>query len=512
MPPLFDTYLMVDWSAAATPKLGADSIWIAGLRRQGSGELVADDPENLPTRAKAAERIASFLEAELAERRSVLMGVDFPLGYPTRLAVRLGLAGPAWRAVWQELDRLIADDAANGNNRFTVAAELNRRISNGAYPFWGRPAGRDLPGLDPHHHRRHPEAGLAERRLVDDRVRSSQTVWKLTGIGSAGSQALMGIPMLEKLRRRFDGQITVWPYETGLAARAPGGVVLAEIYPSLFAAPMRPGEVKDSAQVRATARRFADFDESGELETLFAGDPALTAEERQIVEAEEGWVLGVAGPVRRPPRAAYLKDAAAIYAESFAIARRETDLSPLPKALHALVLRLVHAAAEPALAADLVWSKGAVEAGRAALQAGAPILVDAEMVAHGITRARLPAGNEVLCTLSDPTVPDLARKLGTTRSAAAIELWRDRLSGSVVAIGNAPTALFHLLEMIARGAGRPALILGFPVGFVGAAEAKAALAANRLGLAYVALRGRRGGSALAAAAVNALAGPAEEGL
>ena len=138
------------------------------------------------------------------------------------------------------------------------------------------------------------------------------------------------------------------------------------------------------------------------------------------------------------------------------------------------------------------------------------MLVDVEMVSHGITRARLPAQNRVLCTLRDAAVPDLAAKLGTTRSAAALELWRGQLAGAVVAIGNAPTALFHLLEMIAAGAPRPALVLGFPVGFVGAAESKAALAANELGLAFVALAGRRGGSAMAAAAVNALAGPEEE--
>jgi precorrin-8X/cobalt-precorrin-8 methylmutase len=208
----------------------------------------------------------------------------------------------------------------------------------------------------------------------------------------------------------------------------------------------------------------------------------------------------------------YLTDPAAIYERSFAIARAETDLTGLPPELHAVALRIVHAAAEPGLARDLVWSPGAAPAGRRALAAGAPILVDAEMVAHGITPARLPAGNAVICTLRDPAVPTLAARLATTRSAAALECWGDRLGGAVVAIGNAPTALFHLLEMIEAGAPRPALVLGFPVGFVGAAESKAALAANRLGLAYIALTGRRGGSALAAAAVNGLAGPEEEGL
>lgn len=199
----------------------------------------------------------------------------------------------------------------------------------------------------------------------------------------------------------------------------------------------------------------------------------------------------------------YLRDPAAIYRQSFAAVRAETDLSRFPAALHPLVLRLVHTAGDPAIAADLVWSEGAVEAGCAALLAGAPVLVDARMVEAGVIRRHLPRGNEVICTL-DGTA-ECARRLGTTRSAAAIELWRPRLEGAVAAIGNAPTALFHLLEMIEAGARKPALVLGFPVGFVGAAESKAALAANRLGLPFVALAGRRGGSALAAAAVNALA-------
>jgi precorrin-8X/cobalt-precorrin-8 methylmutase len=210
-------------------------------------------------------------------------------------------------------------------------------------------------------------------------------------------------------------------------------------------------------------------------------------------------------------RYGYLADPGAIYAKSFAIARAETDLTDLPPELHGLALRLVHCAADPSVVRDLVWSQGAASAGRRALAAGAPILTDVEMVAHGITRARLTAANPVICSLRDPAVPALAAQLATTRSAAALELWGARLDGAVVAIGNAPTALFHLLEMIAAGAPRPALVLGFPVGFVGAAESKAALAANTLGVAYVALSGRRGGSALATAAVNALAGPEQEG-
>jgi precorrin-8X/cobalt-precorrin-8 methylmutase len=201
----------------------------------------------------------------------------------------------------------------------------------------------------------------------------------------------------------------------------------------------------------------------------------------------------------------YLRDPAAIYRRSFEMIRAEVDLARFPAALHPLVIRLVHAVADPSIAGDLVWSEGAVEVGTAALRAGAAVLVDAAMVAQGIIRQRLPARNDVVCLLDDPAVLDLMRRRGTTRSAAAAELWAPLLDGAVVAIGNAPTALFRLLELLEEGAPRPALVLGFPVGFVGAAEAKAALAANALGLPYVALAGRRGGSALAAAAVNALA-------
>src|SRR5580704_19615148 len=205
-------------------------------------------------------------------------------------------------------------------------------------------------------------------------------------------------------------------------------------------------------------------------------------------------------------RYTYLRDPAAIYKRSFALIGEEADLSRFPAKMRALAVRLAHAAGDVSILDDLVWSENAAAQGQRALASSATILVDSAMVAAGIIAVRLSAGNKVLCTLNDPRTADLARELGTTRSAAAIELWRPHLAGAVVAIGNAPTALFHLLEMIADGAPRPALVLGFPVGFVGAAEAKEALIGFGHGLAYVTLKGRRGGSALAAAAVNALCG------
>ena len=204
----------------------------------------------------------------------------------------------------------------------------------------------------------------------------------------------------------------------------------------------------------------------------------------------------------------YIRDGSEIYRNSFAIIRREADLKRFAVEEERVVVRMIHACGMVETAADIYFSSKAAMAGITALQAGAPILCDANMVAHGITRARLPKNNEVICTLADPKVADLAKKLGTTRTAAAIELWRPHLAGAVVVFGNAPTALFHLLEMLDAGASAPAVVVGMPVGFVGAAESKEALIAD--GRApVIAVRGRKGGSAMAAACINALASAKE---
>ncbi|MEM7191618.1 MAG: precorrin-8X methylmutase [Pseudomonadota bacterium] len=201
----------------------------------------------------------------------------------------------------------------------------------------------------------------------------------------------------------------------------------------------------------------------------------------------------------------YIRDGAAIYERSFAIIRNEADLTRFTSDQAEIAIRMIHACGRVDAAAFIDFAEDFVHAARTALRKGAPIFCDAQMVAHGITRARLPAQNDVICTLRETRTPDLASKLGTTRSAAALELWRERLEGAVVAIGNAPTALFHLLEMIDAGAPRPAAILGVPVGFVGAAESKDALAAHAAGVPWLVVRGRMGGSAMTAAALNALA-------
>ncbi|WP_081507833.1 precorrin-8X methylmutase [Roseovarius mucosus] len=200
----------------------------------------------------------------------------------------------------------------------------------------------------------------------------------------------------------------------------------------------------------------------------------------------------------------YEKNPSAIYEMSFATVRQEARLDRFGPGMESLAIRLIHACGMVEVADRLAFSSGAYAAGHAALQAGAPVLCDCEMVGAGIIRRYLPCNNEVIVTLNDPRVPGIAAEIGNTRSAAAVELWAERLEGAVVAIGNAPTALFHLLELLDNGAPRPALILGFPVGFVGAAESKAELADNPRGCEFVALRGRRGGSAMASAAVNAL--------
>lgn len=214
-------------------------------------------------------------------------------------------------------------------------------------------------------------------------------------------------------------------------------------------------------------------------------------------------------PTRPARHYAYVDQGAAIYADSFATIRRETRLDALPPGAESVAVRMVHGTGQVDLVDDLVVHPRLVPSARAALEAGAPILTDAHMVASGITRARLPRDNDVVCLLRDARVPDLARRWGTTRSAAAVSLWEPFLAGAVVAIGNAPTALFHLLEMLVDGAPRPAAVIGCPVGFIGAAESKQALESlasdHGIDLPFLTVRGRRGGSAMTASALNALA-------
>jgi precorrin-8X/cobalt-precorrin-8 methylmutase len=286
--PLFDSYIMVDWSAAAVPRRGRDSIWLCHLR---AGRVHLENPE---TRLAARERLAALLAAEIVAGRSVLAGFDFPFGYPEGFAARLG---GDWRNVWRLLGEWLVEAGDNANNRFDVAARLNQHVCGLAAPFWGCPPRHAGDFLGMRHHRRHDGIGLAEQRLADARAKGPQPVWKLYGNGSAGSQALTGIPIVHWLRQRFDGAALVWPFETGLAApeRRAGQIVFAEIYPSLVPPRRRAGEVKDRAQVRSIARHFAALDAAGRLAALFSGPPDLTPAERRRIERDESWILGVTG-------------------------------------------------------------------------------------------------------------------------------------------------------------------------------------------------------------------------
>lgn len=513
---IFDAYVIVDWSAAARPVQGADSIWIACLERRSDG-LVPLLLANPPTRAEAMARLADLLSDLISRDRVTLVGFDFAFGYPEGFAGRLRADAPDWRSVWKELSARIRDEDDNTNNRFAVAAALNENLSGMRFPFWGCPAGAETPHLAARKPEGYAADALAEYRLTDRVTRGPKSVWQLAYTGSVGSQSLLGIARLFQLRHHpWLADVTrIWPFETGLGALTrPGAgdwrVLLAEVYPSMLAAPVPPGAVADAHQVQALAAHFAAQDANGALAPLFAGAADLTAEQRRAVEREEGWILGIETAAKPASGLSegrmdydYLKDAHAIYRRSFALIREEVDLGALPPSLQAVAERLIHACGDVTILPDLAYTDGVAEAARAALAAGAPILVDSEMVGAGIIRARL-AGNPVLCLLNDPATAELARHNGTTRSAAAVDLWRPHLAGGVVAIGNAPTALFRLLELLDEGASAPAAILGFPVGFVGAAEAKAALASHPRHVPFITLKGRRGGSAMAAAAVNAL--------
>ncbi|MBK8173747.1 MAG: precorrin-8X methylmutase [Rhodospirillales bacterium] len=521
MPSLFDAYVMVDWSAAAVPVDGADSVWIAASERR-DGALVAPRLVNPPTRAAAMAFLADLLSDLIARDQIALVGFDFAFGYPAGFAERLSGPGADWRSVWKDLAFRLRDDEDNANDRFAVAAALNERLSGGPFPFWGCPPSAAGPMLTTTKPAGFCE-GLAELRHCDRAAGGPHPVWKLAYPGSVGSQSLLGIARLFALRHHpwLEAVARIWPFETGLRRlerpSAEGWRVLfAEIYPSIFDSSRVEHAIKDARQVLAVITELAGLDDAGRLSALFGGPSSLTQEQRRMIEREEAWILGIETSARAKRVAtvaksaySYIRDPQEIYRRSFATVRAEIDVSDMPADLEGLAVRLVHAAGDPAIARDLAWSDGAGATGRAALAKGATILVDAQMLAAGIIRARLPANNAVVCMLGEPGLAEDALAIGNTRSAAAVDRWAHRWGGAVITIGNAPTALFRLLEHLDAGAPRPALILGFPVGFIGAAESKDALIAHPAGVPFVALRGRRGGSAYAAAAINALASEAE---
>ncbi|MEM7745389.1 MAG: precorrin-8X methylmutase [Pseudomonadota bacterium] len=517
----FDRYVMVDWSAASKPTTGKDSIWI------GARDGTRTEVENIPTRFRARARLHSLAADAIRAQKRLLIGVDFPFGYPAGVARRVTGHADAL-ALWRWIAARLRDGPDNANNRYELAAEINRLYA-GTGPFWGRPSTWNFPEVPTTAKAREGRDHPPEHRLADQTAKGAKTVWQLAYAGSVGSQILTGLPALLALRDdpELAPHTRIWPFETGLTTPdAP--VVIAEIYPSLI--PPDPSEtIKDAGQVRAVCDWLAGLDRDALLAPLFAGPPEATPSQRRLIATEEAWILGLEAPRIRPVKDAqasssittslpgavpppqppkrlrYERDPAEIYRQSFATVRDEARLDHLPEDLHDTAIRLVHACGMPDISARLAWSPDVAASAQRALSSGAPIICDAEGVSSMVVRNRLPKTNRVLCTLNAPEVRELAQRLGTTRSAAAVELWREHLAGAVIAIGNAPTALFHLLERLDEGWPRPAAILGFPVGFVGAAESKAELAANPRGTPFLTLRGRRGGSAMAAAAVNALA-------
>ncbi len=300
MPALFEHYVIVDWSAANQPKTGRDSIWIC--HRGPRGERC----DNPATRHLAGQLLGDILVDATACGERILLGFDFPFGYPAGFAQRLGLSGTPWRAVWDEIARLLHDGEDNRNNRFELGAELNRRVSGKQFPFWGCPAKRACPHLGPKHHNGHAGDGLAEKRLIDAWMIGAQPCWKLAYTGSVGSQALTGIPVVRRLRDdpRWAAAARIWPFETGLSLPEEARIVFAECWPSWWRQEIRAsnyGPPNDRAQVRTVAELVAGHDRTGKLLSWFVGDPCLSAAQRRIVETEEAWTLGVTAP-RRPAK------------------------------------------------------------------------------------------------------------------------------------------------------------------------------------------------------------------
>jgi precorrin-8X/cobalt-precorrin-8 methylmutase len=296
-PTRFDRYVMVDWSASNTRTSGRDSLWYCAAAWRDDALAVAM-PRNPTTRSTCMAELLALCKDALSQEESVLLGFDFPLGFPRGFARALGLSGTPWRDTWDELARFVADSDENSSNRFDVAAYLNHRLGGGPGPFWGLPAGRAYVALGAGKPFSFPFRGLPERRLSELRVPRAQPVWKIAYPGSVGSQALTGIPRALWLRDHpaLRHHTRVWPFETGFTAngrKAGPWIVLAEILPSLHQVPVPDGRVKDAAQVDFLARRFARADADGSITRLMAVPPGLTANEVETVRCEEGWILGL---------------------------------------------------------------------------------------------------------------------------------------------------------------------------------------------------------------------------
>jgi hypothetical protein len=296
---LFNAYVIVDWSAASKPGTGADSVWIGVLKRDVRFRL-AFEAFNPSTRAEAEKRLIAILDDLKKRGERVLMGFDFPLGFPRGFASALKLAGEhPWRAAWDQLDRMVKDKSDNTNNRFGVASEINRRLTGGPFPFWGCPPKDALTTLQPKRTRAHGPGDLPEFRHADVAATGASSIWKLYYNGSVGGQAILGVPLVRRLKLARGEAVRVWPFETGFKALHEGDLagveaVVAEVYPSLIKAVPVAGEVKDQAQVRATAEHFARLDEAGKLGAAFGPSKSAPADLVVDAETEEGWILGAA--------------------------------------------------------------------------------------------------------------------------------------------------------------------------------------------------------------------------
>ena len=295
---LFNAYVIVDWSAAAKPATGADSVWIGVLKRDVRFRLTFES-HNPPTRAAAETLLANLLDDFKKRSERALVGFDFPLGFPRGFSKALNLTGEhPWRAVWDQLDKMVKDKADNTNNRFGVGSEINRRMTGGPFPFWGCPPKDALTTLQPKRVRAHGEGDLPEFRHADQAARGASSIWKLYYNGSVGGQAILGIPAVRRMKLARGDALRAWPFETGFKPLAEADldgveVVVAEVYPSIFKAVPAPGEVKDQAQVRVTAEHFAKLDEAGKLGAVFGPSKLADATIVAEAEAEEGWILGV---------------------------------------------------------------------------------------------------------------------------------------------------------------------------------------------------------------------------
>jgi hypothetical protein len=297
LPRLFSAYVIVDWSAASKPTTGADSVWIGVLKRDVRFRM-AFESYNPATRGEAEKRLTLILDDLKKRSERALIGFDFPLGFPRGFATALKLPGDeAWRAAWDQVDKMVKDKVDNTNNRFGVASEINRRLTGGPFPFWGCPPRDTLTTLQPKKTRNHGPDDLPEFRHADLAAKGASSIWKLYYNGSVGGQAILGIPAARRIKLARGDAAKAWPFETGFKALTEADlagvdVVMAEVYPSMIKAPALPGEVKDLTQVRTTAEHFARLDEANKLGELFGPAKGMAADVVLDAEREEGWILG----------------------------------------------------------------------------------------------------------------------------------------------------------------------------------------------------------------------------